>query len=80
MLLLDRAYTAILLEDAPGSPVEWLSSRASLGIGLPKVLTDRCALGNFGAVSERPRWFGRRAADTGSRGRGWSLRRRTSRP
>lgn len=47
MLLLDRAYTTILLEDAPGDPAVWLSSRASLGIGLPRELGARCSLGNF---------------------------------
>ena len=50
MLLADRAYSAILLEDAPGDPALWLSSRASLGIGLPRELGGRCSLGNF-AVS-----------------------------
>ena len=47
MLLLDRAYTTSLLEDAPGDPAVWLSSRASLGIGLPRELGSRCSLGNF---------------------------------
>jgi CRISPR-associated protein Cas1 len=50
MLLLDRAYSTTLLEDAVGGPDEWLMTRPSLGIGLPTNLAGRCALGNFPLV------------------------------
>lgn len=52
MLLLDRAYSTSLLDDATGSPGQWLSARPSLGIGLPSTLAGRCALGNFPLVAD----------------------------